>query len=159
MRLGKRTSAGNAGEMTRTASRALNVGDLEAARSWVERAISTRPTNPAIVNELSYIRGRIASAEGDYDSAETLLRAAHEADPADAHYARDLAVTISRIRDRRIRWPQALEVIDRTLATPTPPNSGSEKSRVTLRRMRADLQELLDDAMRLAVPGDSEPSH
>jgi hypothetical protein len=76
------------------------------------------------------------------------------ADPADAHYARDLAVTISRIRDRRIRWPEALAVIDRTLATPTPPHDASEESRATLRRMRADLQKLLDDALRLAIPSD-----
>jgi tetratricopeptide (TPR) repeat protein len=122
----------------------LHLGEHAAARSCVERAASTEPTNVVIVNQLSVLGREIALAEGDYESWERFLKAAHEADPGHEDYALQLAAVIIATSDGA-RLPEALAVIERTLKTEPSGDPGCRESRAELEQQRKLYQALLDD--------------
>ena len=129
--------AGDPARLTRAANLLVHLGEVEAARACADRAAQARPTNVVIVNRLAATRGLIAARQGDYESAEAFLRAAHEADPTDAFAARDLALVIARDGADAVRFAEALAVIDRTLTrTPAPQGEADGLARGILRQAR-----------------------
>ncbi len=148
--------AGDPARLTRVANLLVHLGEVEAARSCADRAALAGPTNVVIVNRLAATRGLIAARQGDYESAETFLRAAHEADPADAFAARDLALVIARVGAHGIRFAEALAVIDRTLTrTSTSQGEADGLARGILRQARERIQEDLDELVLDAGVEDS----
>ena len=77
--------------LTRAALLLLSLGETDAARLCAERAAAAGTTNVVVVNQIAAVRGEIAAREQDYGSAEKYLRIAHEADPSNPLFARDLA--------------------------------------------------------------------
>jgi tetratricopeptide (TPR) repeat protein len=150
--------AGDPARLTRAANLLVHLGEVEAARACADRAAQARPTNVVIVNRLAATRGLIAARQGDYESAEAFLRAAHEADPTDAFAARDLALVIARDGASPIRFAEALAVIDRTL-TRTPASQGEADglARGILRQARERINEELDEVDRDPDPPGAAP--
>ena len=117
--------------LARGAGVLLDLEDRESARELAERAIP-RAANLPTANKLRRIRGVVAVHDRDYALAERELRAAHESDPTDEFAAKDLGWALVRMG----RVDDALEVVDRTLATPAGAAAHSEQSRQLLMHFR-----------------------
>jgi tetratricopeptide (TPR) repeat protein len=129
--------------LARAAHTLFKLGEVAAARSCAERAVSIGPTGPTrlvVTNHLNHTLGLIAAHDGNHAEAQRLLRLAHEGNPGDEFIARDLAAAI--INDPAYTGsPDATDVIDNTLQTP--PGSGcGEQARRMLQGLRAGLGEL-----------------
>lgn len=116
----------------------------DAARSCVERATKLPPpANVAVAkvvaSQLSNVRGVVAAFEGDHVLAEKALRAAYDADPDAWVFAKDLAAFLGS----RGRFDEALQVIDRALATAVPSGAYAEQSRASLMKLRAHIERLM----------------
>ncbi len=136
--------------LTRAARLLLVLGEPLAAGTCIERAELAGPTNVVIRNELSALRGAVAAREGDLESAELLLAAAHHSDRTNELYARDLATAIIVRSDGR-RLADALAVLDETLATQPAEGALYEHARTMLADQRAELQSALEQ------PGSTAP--
>jgi predicted Zn-dependent protease len=120
--------------LIRAARMLLASGDLDAARSWIERVPATRPSNPVIVTEFSYLRGEIAAAQGEYDTARNYLTSAHNADPAAAMISLILARVLLVLGESA----EAMRVLDEALSMPVTGLYG-EESHAKLRDLRSEL--------------------
>jgi len=145
----------DAARLTRAAGLLLSVDETAAARSCVEQAASTHSTNVVIVNQLAALRGRIAAREQDYESAEHFLAIAHEADPADEFFARDLAAVIIARTDRGVRLHDALAVLDRTLGLASDQSQVRLEGREILEQQRAQIQSVLSELSQGQLPRDT----
>jgi Flp pilus assembly protein TadD len=135
--------AGDAVRLTRAAGVLLAVGDLTGAQACVDNAVRAGSSNAIVINKLSSLQGEIAVKRGNLQAAETYLRAAHEAEPEDASYARDLAAVLAA----QGRFGDALNVIDRSLpmlASPIPDTVA--RDRAMLDELRAHVERALRDA-------------
>jgi Flp pilus assembly protein TadD len=100
------------GRLVRTARLMLNLGEVEAARSYATRAAQFAPEDFVFAPELNAVGGILAAIAGEFELAEDALRAAHAAEPDRETFARDLA---RFLRERR-RPNEALAVIDEAIA-------------------------------------------
>jgi len=127
--------------LARAAKLLVDLGELSAASSCVQRARAVGSTNLVILNSLNHAEGLIAVREGDHTEAERLLRLAHDGDPANGFITRMLVALLIRDEgDAAAR--EVLSVIERTLQTE--PLSGEEQIRSYLERMRRRVEALLD---------------
>jgi tetratricopeptide (TPR) repeat protein len=117
--------------LVRAADLLLDLDDRDSARTLAERAAG-KETNLPTTNLLRRVRGVIAVHDRDYALAERELRAAHESDPTDEFAAKDLGWALVRMG----RFDDALEVVDRTLATPAGAAAHNERSRQLLIHFR-----------------------
>jgi len=105
------------GRLIRAARLMLNLGEVETARAYARRAAQLAPANFPFAPELHAVSGVLAAISGDYGLAEDALRAAHEAEPDRATFARDLA----RLLDSRGRKVEALGVVEAAIAAGADP--------------------------------------
>jgi len=131
--------------LTRAAMLLLSLGELAATRSCIDQAVLTQPANPVIVNQLAVVRGELALAEGDYESWERCLKAAHDRYPADATYALRLADAII-VNSEGARLPDALAVIEHALEAEPSEDAESRESRADLERQRERYRAVLSEA-------------
>jgi tetratricopeptide (TPR) repeat protein len=131
--------------LTRAAMLLLSLGELAAARSCVEQAHRTGPTNLVIVNQLTTLRGELALAEGDHESWERFLKAAHEAEPENEDHTLNLAAQIV-VASNGARLAEAIEVVEQTLRTRPSPDPRSVEKRATLEGRRKEYAAFLEDA-------------
>jgi Flp pilus assembly protein TadD len=146
--------SGDVARLTKAARTLMIVGDLDTARAWVERGLSLEGDNGVVATELRSIRGHIAVREKNYESAELDFRAAHEAEPTDARFTRDLAALLARDG----RFAEALQIIDQTLALELRPRSHAEQDRAMLEGLREQIARSFDDAPPLARPPSGDGS-
>ena len=131
--------------LTRLAALLLSLGERQPAESCAERAAAAAPADFFLFAcELARVRGVLAAYRGEHETAERLLREAHEMDPTDEGAAQALAAFLSD----RSRSNEALNVIDRTLTTPITGRAGQDSDR---RRLR-DLREKIDRRGDPGVP-------
>jgi Flp pilus assembly protein TadD len=98
--------------LTRAARLMLYVGDVASAGSYAERAARCAPAGFLFGSDLTAVRGLVAALNGDPVEAETLLRSAHDAEPARETFARDLA----RFLVQDGRGPEAIQVLDLSIS-------------------------------------------
>ncbi len=116
----------------------LGSGDVWAAHECAERAMRAGTTDPALIHSLAHIRGCIAAQRKENDTAEDLLRQAHEGEPADDEYGLNLARFLFS-SERGIS--EALEILDRALAQPEKPEKAQEQIRPKLTELRKTIVE------------------
>jgi Flp pilus assembly protein TadD len=104
--------AGDPVLLTRAAGLLLALGDVANAKVCTDAAVQVGSANELVASKLSSVQGQIAVRQGEVQVAEMHLRAAHEADPLNAFYARDLAAVIATAG----RFGEALSVIDQAMA-------------------------------------------
>jgi tetratricopeptide (TPR) repeat protein len=129
--------------LARAAHLLLELGEVEAARSCVERAVSIGPqgwTAVVVINKLNHMRGLIAIKDGDRERAESFLYLAHNSDPGNEFIARDLAVLL--ISSPTDGLDRAIAVVDRTLKTAPGTYPGAQTARRMLQGVRAHLDTL-----------------
>jgi len=129
--------------LARAADLLLELGEVEAARSCVERAISIGPsgwTAVVVINKLNHMRGLIAIKDDDREQAESFLYLAHNGDPGNEFIARDLAVLL--ISNPADGLGRAIAVVDRTLTTAPGTYPGARTARRMLHGVRAHLDTL-----------------
>jgi tetratricopeptide (TPR) repeat protein len=148
--------------LTRAALLLLPLGETDAARSCAERAAAAGPTNVVVVNQIAAVRGEIAAREQDYGSAEKYLRIAHEADPSNALFARDLARVILASDDQDHRATDAMAIIDRTLTLAPNQSHAEREGRRLLEQLRVQVRSGLTDGpvepvTRLTTQHDEKP--
>jgi Flp pilus assembly protein TadD len=100
------------GRLVRAARLMLNLGEVEAARSYAGRAAQFATADFLFAPELHGISGVLAALSGEFALAEEALRAAHEAEPDREMFAKDLAIFL----DSRGRPVEAVGIIDETVA-------------------------------------------
>lgn len=129
--------------LARAADLLLELGEVEAARSCVERVISIGPsgwTAVVVINKVNHVRGLIAIKDGDREQAESFLYLAHNGDPGNEFIARDLAVLL--ISNPADGLGRAIAVVDRTLKTAPGTYPGAQTARRMLHSVRAHLDRL-----------------
>jgi Flp pilus assembly protein TadD len=113
--------------LTRAAGTLLNMGHVEPARDYVNRAKELAPPKFLLASYLINLDSHFAALEGNDELAEEGFRLALEQEPDGAMFAVDLAQFLAK-RDRQ---PEALEVIESTLP--------QTKRKDPLERLRSEL--------------------
>ena len=130
-------------ELTRTAlviragRLAIDLGAIEDAQALADSAAEGSSAHVMLANALSALNGRIAAARGEFVVAEAELRRAHSADPIHSVYALDLAELLLN----QSRPDAALEVVERTLATPQRDGLFEMRAGQQLERLRTQIRE------------------
>lgn len=103
-----RLDVDNPMRLTRAARLLLTLGYLDAATSYISRAIDLTPDGFDFEAEMLNVSGLIAAAKGHDEFAEEALREAAELDATNEFFVRDLA----RFLADRDRTQEAVTVID-----------------------------------------------
>jgi tetratricopeptide (TPR) repeat protein len=121
---------------------AIDLGAIEDAQALADSAAEGSSAHVMLANALSALNGRIAAACGELVVAEAELRRAHSADPMHSVYALDLAELLLN----QNRADDALDVIERTLATPQRDGLFEMRAGQQLERLRTQICDRNDTA-------------
>jgi Flp pilus assembly protein TadD len=123
-----RLDVNDAVRLTRAAGLLLTLGEVDAASSFVARALDLTHDGFVLEADLINLSGRLAAIKGDDEVAEEALREAVALDPSGESFVLDLA----RFLAERQRVSEAIAVIDASISR--------VRERHQLLRLRLDLE-------------------